>query len=248
MKILHTTLVIAAATTALTSMTTTAQANTKNFRSGVYAGAEMGWLYEEHKYSERNNPGQPPLTGNFVRSYKDNKNNSSFLAGLFLGYRHFFNCYFVGFELSAFINSSETHSKKFIVPLTNTTSKHQLEGRYNIIPAFVFGRTWADRYSLYGKIGYDYGQYRYKMTEYSTTNVVRNKAHSDKDFGRLLLGAGVEYAFNCRWSARMEYNFSLASDKKKMNMYATRTVGLDSHVGSVKVASSALKVGVLAKF
>lgn len=102
MKLFQSTLIIASTAAFLTSTISTAQADKKNFRSGVYAGAEIGWLYEEHKYSESRTG---VLLTPTIINQRSHKNESSFLPGIFLGYRHFFNCYYLGFELSALIRA-----------------------------------------------------------------------------------------------------------------------------------------------
>lgn len=249
MKLLQKTVLVAA--TALVAVSS-AHAEKKNFRNGVYAGAEMGWLHEDHKYHER-----VSFLATKAVPGSSSKHSDAFLPGIFLGYRQFMNCYFVGFELSALINSSSTHSSfkaisegSFLsVPLTATVKQH-FKGKYNIISALTFGRHFNDRVGIYGKIAYDFGQYNYRLREISPNGILTNSKKSHKDLNRLLLGVGTEYAINCLWSARLEYNYSFGTNKKniKLNHTAGANTGINDYRIKVKASSSALKVGMFAKF
>ncbi len=259
MKLLQkTALVAATAVVTISGSITGAVADKKNYRTGVYAGAEMGWLYEEHKYRERStivpNPNLTPSTNK-----SSHKHSNSFLPGIFIGYRQFMNCYFVGLEIAAKINSSSTHAKFSQVvadgvdagtELDTLISSHHLRGRYNIMPALTFGKTFNERLAAYGKIGYDYGQYKYRITESVVGLGVGNSKKSHKDFNRFFLGIGAEYAVSCLWSARLEYNytFNCSSKKVKMSADAVGSGGRNDYLTRLKVSSSALKVGMFAKF
>lgn len=257
MKRLQSTLIVVATTAALTSTITTAQADKKNFRNGVYAGAEMGWLWEEHKYREvvtlLSGPDSPT---NVKRSAK--KHSNSFLPGIFLGYRHFLEgslrCYFVGFELNAQINTSHTDAqfRQIVNPGSAEAvvlAKHHLRGRYNIMPSLTFGREFYDKYAVYGKVGYDFGQYRYRLIEkVQGVSGIANSVKSHKDFNRWLLGIGGEFALNCLWSARMEVTYSFPTDGKKVSLSTTNDRGINDYKTHLKVASCATKFGIFAKF
>ena len=261
MKPIKTTLIIAAAMASLTSTMTTAQANTKNFRTGVYAGAEMGWLHEEHKYREEATVLPPFNSATIVSS--THKGSDSFLPGIFLGYRHslegFLDCHFIGFELNAQINSAKTNAKfshddiqsdeEELVFLATVNTKHHLRGNNNIKPSLVFGRHFNDKYGIYGKAGYDFGQYKYRLTESteSIDGITVNSKKSHKDFNHWFVGIGGEYAINCLWSARVEYQYTFNTNKKYVKMTANETSS-DNYNTRLKISSSALKFGIFAKF
>lgn len=255
MKLGKTSLAAMAAVVMASGITTADAKN--NFRTGAYAGVEGGWLYEWHHYRQLSTIVPNPFNSPTL-SQKKKKNSNSGFPGIFAGYRHFFNdrfsCYFAGLEIAAYWNFSESHAN-FIVPVPGVTalpiniSTHQsLHGRYNVLPSITFGRVFRDRWSLYGKIGFDGGLYKYRMKEVSPTGVILNETHKHKRFNHLFLGVGVEMAFNCWLSGRLDYNYSFNFGHRTARMKPTALLGVFAYKTHLKVEASALKVGLLAKF
>ncbi len=245
MTLLTKTVLIAATTLVAISG---AEAKKNNFRSSPYVGVEMGWLYESHKYTDLRSGSAFTSPQRIQRSHKD---TNSFLPGVFLGYRQFFNCYFVGLELSSYVNSSKTTSRAFSDALTPGVTKYNFKGKYNIVSAFTFGRSFRDLFGIYGKVACNFGEYNYRIKEVnSATNVTTNSRRKHKDVAFLLLGGGFEYALNRLWAARLEYNYSFIQGKKIISMYAANSSnGINDYAGRARIScTSALKIAVLAKF
>lgn len=220
----------------------------RNFRTGVYLGAEAGWLHDDVHFSEERTfipVAAPDLT------QKSSKDSDSFLPGIVVGYRHFMDCLFMGIEFGAYWNLSEAKSKVFVdtvggAPGTANT-KYKVEGDYNLIPRINFGRTFNDRWAVYGAVGVDFAQYDVKATETDPVTGARtNHKSKDKRYYRFLIGAGAEYAINCLWSARLDWTWSFA--KKQGISMRHGTTGINDYHAHVRIASSALKFGIFAKF
>lgn len=248
MKLVRSSLAIAATAAAMASSISTVEAS-ENFRTGAYVGVEGGWLAEWHHY--RQNATIVPGTHvvNTV-SKKKEKESSTFFPGIFAGYRYFLNkCYFAGLEIAAYKNFSETHASfsKSIDGRTTVKARHTLEGRYNILPTAVFGRTFGKRWALYGKVGYDGGKYRYRIVE-TVGSLIENQRKTHKRFNHLLLGVGAEFAFNCWLSARLDYNYSFSFGHRTARMKASETAGILDYKTNLKVQTSALKLGAIIKF
>lgn len=230
---LLTTVAAVIATVGFSSTHAKAQAN---FRNSVYFGGEIGWLNDDYKIREyRQNEGF-----NYSVAQSKSNDDNAFLPGIFLGYRHMFNCYLLGFDLSAHINSTSAHVS-FVDATTNITSHVHAHGHYNILPTLVFGKTWNDKWSLYMKAGFDIGQYHFRF--YDTDGQSKRK---HEKINRGVLGLGMEYALNRCWSVRGEYVYSFKNGRDYDVTAAARAN--NTYHTKVKVASSALKFGVFVKY
>lgn len=217
----------------------------KNFRTGAYFGAEVGWLHDDMNFRETR-------SGSFFTGTRKNhssKDANSVLPGLFMGYRHFMDCYFIGAEFSANLNFSEASTKRFTDPFSPSVTKYKMEGQYNLIPTFIFGRAFTEYLGVYGKVGADFAMYRFKGREHSSrTGALTNRAHKDKSYNRLLIGGGVEYAINCIWSTRADFTYSFQDSQSfHMNPKATAPAAINNNHIRVKISSLALKWGVFVK-
>ncbi len=81
----------------------------------------------------------------------------------------------------------------------------------------------ADRLSVYGQVGYSYGQYRVNIYEAEPTSPTRTLT---TNYGRFSLGAGVQYRLGERWminalieqQAISEFNFKGGSTSVQLGV------------------------------
>lgn len=228
-----------------TTVATNADAR-KNFRTGPYLGIEIGWLEDFMKFRETRSG--PLIPGNIKQSSSASPN--SFFSGLFVGYRHFMDCYFIGGEFTANLNLSDGKSKNFTDINTTAVTRYKLEGQYNLVPSFVFGRAFTEHLALYGRIGADFAMYKFKGIERdSVSGLLTNRAGRHKSYNRLLIGAGGEYAINCIWATRLDFTWSFEDAKSyHMNIKTSAPNSINNNHIRTKIQSLALKVGLFAKF
>lgn len=200
--------------------------------SGFYAGAEVGYLYENHDYKAK-------IIGVTNLTRKKNKNANSFLPGLFAGYRFFISHFFVGAELAGYLNFSKT---KFIAqghPLIGDDATFRTKGSFNVVPSVVFGYVINCHCIVYGKTGVDIGRYKFSFSEIFTPQHLSK----EKTLVGFLLGGGFEYVINKCWSSRLEATYVFPRHKKAIN----ENFGVNEYHSNIKIASTSVKLGLFYK-
>lgn len=242
MNLIKSTLAVGMAFGAICVNTSEASAK-KIFKSGMYAGFELGYSHEDHKYKETRS-GRLYFNAPNGLTFKSHKNCDVFLPGIFAGYRYGFGSVFLGAEVSANLNFSK--SKASFMGQLDDKSQHVDKAKYNVVSAFVIGMPLSifEGTAAYGKFGYDIAKYDYNFMEFNTVGVLNKKSRS-KNLGRFLIGGGVEYSINKSVSTRFEITHSFAKNAKfKIN---GKTPISNSYNTSIKTTTTAVKVGLFSK-
>lgn len=249
MKIMNKTLTAGAISiivSANTASSKTPASTSTPFVSGFYAGANLGYLQEGHRYQEKRlgiNNINPNTSTPF--SFKSHKKSNCLFPGLFAGYRYSLGLIFLGFELSANLNGSK--SKSNFIDKLNIRATESIKAKYNIIPAFMLGMPirQIDNLNIYGKIGYDIAKYYHNISELRVNGTVYNKESKTSIIRRFQIAFGTEYSINKRLSTRFEMAHSFG--KTINGKMAGKLPADNAYCSNAKVATTSVKIGVFIK-
>ncbi len=160
--------------------------------TGFYLGAHVGGDFGSSSWTDPNGnlPGPPETSSNF-----NNKlSTSGFIYGGQIGYNYeFASKFLLGVEGEIW---GSTLSGSRNVGGEGSSARSTFAGDIALRGGYAF-----DRALVYGKVGYAFADYRYKMWDSFGGWDVAKATQSG-----LLLGLGLEYALNDRWSVKLEYD------------------------------------------
>lgn len=175
---------------------------------GGYGGGDAGWRDSEDldELGEQQNP-----EGGF--------------AGIQIGYNHQINDWFVlGWEVSGSwsgIEDTRTTPRDFNSSINDfeETDKSRTENEWQATAALKAGFLGMNKKMLfYGKVGAALNSWHYSFLHDET----RENGQHIPEFDRWsqdrvevdpMFGLGMEYKFNCHWSAKLEYQHIFISDR-----------------------------------
>lgn len=188
--------------------------------SGIYFGGHLGGAYGMSSWSD-------PFTGG-----KDNFNNWGFLGGAQVGANAQFNRLVLGIEG----DFSWTGIKDRGTDAARDTFNTNVQWT-----STVTGRVGAafDRFLVYGKGGLALAQDHSTLTDFTGTSASNSMMRTG-----WTAGAGLEYAIDQNWSAKVEYDY-LGFGSKAMH-FTTPALGTVASNNSLNVQE--IKAGVNFRF
>ncbi len=172
--------------------------------SGFYVGALAGYARGDLRWSDTDTSDFPP-PGSVDTSGPStlvDRNQSGFLGGGELGFNYQWNRFVFGLESTFVYSDLQAHTAKDLFDEPNifdTRSDWQgtISGRV--------GFAW-NKLLFYAKGGAQFNQQRYAWRHGDTESESVDTFKTDETRVGALVGGGLEYMFNCRWSAKLEYN------------------------------------------
>jgi outer membrane immunogenic protein len=188
--------------------------------SGIYFGGHLGGSYGSSSWSD-------PFTGG-----NDNFNNSGFLGGAQVGANAQFNRLVLGLEGDFSWTDIKNKGTDAIGDALNTNVQWT---------STVAGRVGAafDRLLVYGKGGLALAQDQSTLTDFAGTSASNSLLRTG-----WTAGAGLEYAFDPNWSAKLEYDY-LGFGSQAMK-FTTPALGTVSSNASLNVQE--IKAGLNFRF
>jgi outer membrane immunogenic protein len=179
--------------------------------TGFYIGAHVGYGWNDLKWTDTDtstfspgSPGEgPDLQGNEVLV---EQSADGVIAGGQIGYNYQFGHFVIGaegdFSYSNVSDSSSVHTESFT---NDFETNSQWMGTFGL----RLGYAWS-HFLFYAKgagavTHQDYSLRHTVLDEGSGNHVDRFSA--DNTWVSPLVGAGIEYAINCHWSVKVEYNY-----------------------------------------
>jgi outer membrane immunogenic protein len=189
--------------------------------SGIYFGGHLGGGYGASSWSD-------PITG----AGNDNFNDWGFLGGAQVGANAQFNRLVLGLEGDFSWTGIKNKGTDSIGDALNTNVQWT---------STVTGRVGAafDRLLVYGKGGLALAQDQSTLTDFTGTSASNSLLRTG-----WTAGAGLEYAIDQNWSAKVEYDY-LGFGSQAMN-FTTQALGTVSSNASLNVQE--IKAGVNFRF
>jgi len=211
------------------------------FKTGFYGGAQLGYEYMNTKLKSRFDNG----SGATYR-HSGTEETSGLLAEVYAGGRYLYsNCMMLGLELGGVFN---TNAAKKTLSYPNEPASFKLRSKrlYGIIPSFVVGKVFQERFMVYGKAGIAISGFESEITDRSANR----KFSKDKTLVGFAPSIGLEYAVTTSASARFELGgefYGSSSKTAPINI----TNGNITRIGSDKFEAKSnmftAKVGVVVK-
>jgi opacity protein-like surface antigen len=203
--------------------------------TGLYGGLHVGFgggkvYWRDDDFGDNEILTNPTPTGVF--------------GGAQLGYnRQFGNWLVLGIE-SEFEASDVSADQT--VPHGDETEKYHVRNNWNgTVGARVGVTSFNNRLLAYAKGGVSFERWEYDWLEFEPT--VTNKFGDSEWRVAPIVGFGLEYALNCRWSMNVEYKHLFLGDKE---MSANRVDGGVNELESYRydLSQDSVQVGVNYKF
>ncbi len=233
---------------------TPSNANNAFFKSGFVAGAAIGYSKMGGKIKNESNEQafNPAPLSNVTNFTNSNINSSSLIGSLFAGYRHITES---GFVLGCNLGLSvDGNSKKISGKNNNTTFNTKLTRQFQITPAFLIGKTLAERWMIFTELGLSISRFKLKSTSTDTRPAPNATIHTNKSFTRVGFAPaiGTEYAINQNLAVMGKLTYEYFGNMKKNIGNTDVTPGAiqfktDNNV-HVRTSYFTAKVGVLYKF
>lgn len=242
------TLSAAAVLASTVSSSAFAEGNTSSFHNGAYIGANVGLSYKHMSGHEKESfDFGGLLTGKASRS----PHHYSPMGEILGGYRHFFNNNFMlGGELAASLDPKALRSKRKALTAV-TSSSASLKQKFALTPQVVVGRTFAQKWMAFAKLGMAIARYDVKVKNFDPTGAVNfSNSHAHKTLLGFAPSIGVEYALNQKVSLNgtLSYvHFGKLSKNLKGNVISAPTTDL-THKIRVRPSTLTAKVGVTYNF
>ncbi|TPJ30551.1 porin family protein [Mesorhizobium sp. B2-8-3] len=199
-------------------------ASTYNW-TGLYVGAQAGYEWARTSYSF-NGPHAPYPSGTFTPS--------GFVGGLYVGYNHQFDSpLVVGVQGDIEYANVKGSFNKPILSLGAGSADLRWQGSARVRVGYAF-----DRFLPYVTGGVAFGNFRFAGGPDPATLQSWTKTKTG-----WTIGAGLEYAFADKWSARLEYrytDFGTASGNE--------APVFPDVIETMKIRGHAVRVGVSYKF
>ena len=178
--------------------------------TGWYVGGHVGYGWGQSDWTEKTDGSD---------DFQTSSNPDGILGGLQLGYNRQINNWFVlGFEVSGSYSGME--DKPRITDLSESFGEvHTFKTENDWIGTIAMraGFTGMNNHALfYGKAGAAVTHWNYK---YVNDESAQNKGpefdrwSTDEIRTVPMVGVGMEYMFNCHWSAKLEYQHLFISDR-----------------------------------
>jgi outer membrane immunogenic protein len=171
--------------------------------SGFYVGALAGYARGDLRWSDTDtsifpDPGSDPgASATLV-----DRNQSGFLGGGELGFNYQWNRFVFGLEGTFVYSDLQAHTTKDLLDEPNTfDTRSDWQGTISGRVGFAWNKLL-----FYAKGGAQFNQQRYAWRHGDTETENVDVFKTDETRVGALVGGGLEYMINCRWSAKLEYN------------------------------------------
>ncbi|MBA1139153.1 outer membrane protein [Mesorhizobium neociceri] len=191
--------------------------------TGLYVGAEAGYLWGNSTYDGAGSPAGPP----FLSASVDPKGG---FGGAYVGYNYQFNGnYVVGIEADANFASADGDGTFPAFPGPTASSELKWFGSARLRAGYAF-----DRFLPFVTGGLAIGHYS------GATNILGVSTENSDNMVGWTAGAGLEYAVTDNLIARVEYRYSDYGRKSQPPLFAfpTEQVRLDLTTNDVRVGLS----------
>lgn len=229
------------ATVATAVLATAAHAD-KSYKNGLYAGAQAGASFMNHKH-------KVTFLDAFAtpaQIFKKSKSKTGFTGGVFAGGRMFSTGgWAAGLELAGNFNSGKTSFTTTDPATAGLNFAHSLKQKWNFNPALHLGRAWGCCF-LYAKLGASIKKFSASTTATLNGVPVSGAARktSSKTRTAFTPGLGFEWAFHNAFSLRGEVDHEFHGNIKNTLVDASG-LSFASDSNKIKVRTTNVRLGLL---